>query len=168
MPAIAGRFAVLDGGFLAAFLSRFWTFRSSLLFFSGWFVLPSTRLLLHSTIRYIYTMASAKEVASAPLPAFVVERMKLWDELRAAAQEAAAGTFLCYQDLDNQCSHIDIPFIYADRFDLQPFLKYQSRLPSPTDLKRMVCPIRPLLSMLPCQLPRDWLKTLLLPRYAPL
>lgn len=36
-------------------------------------------------------MASAKEVASAPLPAFVVERMKLWDELRAAAQEAAAA-----------------------------------------------------------------------------
>jgi hypothetical protein len=38
-------------------------------------------------------MASSKALASQPLPAFVVERMKLWDELKAQAEAAAAGAF---------------------------------------------------------------------------
>lgn len=37
-------------------------------------------------------MASKQAKAEAPLPAFVVERMKLWDELKAEADSAAAGT----------------------------------------------------------------------------
>lgn len=37
-------------------------------------------------------MASAKQLAGQPLPDFVVERMKLWDEYKALAEKDAAGT----------------------------------------------------------------------------
>lgn len=36
-------------------------------------------------------MASAKSLAAKPLPQFVADRIKVWDELKAKADEASAG-----------------------------------------------------------------------------
>lgn len=37
-------------------------------------------------------MAAPKGKAELPLPQFVVDRIKVWDELKAEADKAAAGT----------------------------------------------------------------------------
>lgn len=41
-------------------------------------------------------MASSKGQADKPLPQFVVDRIKIWDELKAEADKAAAGTLISH------------------------------------------------------------------------
>lgn len=92
-------------------------------------------------------MASAKDLASQPLPAFVVDRMKLWDELKAEAEQKAACMSFVAVLLIPFPSFLIAPYLlHTDHHSFQPYLKFLSRLRCLTALSRMASQTKPLLS----------------------